>query len=55
MNARKLLFYALGTVSLLVAAYFFIKYLELKFLLPLALAIAGIVFFWLGSSQAAKK
>ena len=55
MNARKLLFYALGAISLVAAAYFFIKYLNWKFVLPLALAIAGIVFFWLGSSPARKK
>ncbi|MCU0455546.1 MAG: hypothetical protein MUE74_04515 [Bacteroidales bacterium] len=55
MNARKLLFYILGAVSLVAAAYFFIKYLDWKFVLPLALAVAGIVFFWLGSSPAQKK
>jgi hypothetical protein len=50
MNAKKVLFYVLGAVSLLAAAYFFIRYLNWKFMLPLALAVAGIVFFWLGSS-----
>jgi hypothetical protein len=55
MNAKALIFYILGTVLLVAAAYFFFRWLDLKFLLPLALAIAAVVLFWKGSEAKNKK
>ena len=55
MKVKTLLFYLLGLISLVVAVILFIKWLDWKFLLPLALAIAGVIFFWLGSSASKKK
>ncbi|HOP00007.1 MAG TPA: hypothetical protein PLV06_08110 [Bacteroidales bacterium] len=50
MKAKSVLFYILGAISLVVAIVLFFKWLNLKLLLPLMLAVAGIVFFWIGSS-----
>jgi hypothetical protein len=55
MNAKALLFYILGSVSLIIAVILFFKWLDWKFLLPLALGIAAVVFFWMGSSSSMKK
>jgi len=55
MTVRTILYYILGALSLIGAVYFFFKWLDFKFLLPLALAIAGVVFFWLGSEAKNKK
>ncbi len=55
MKARALIFYILSIVSLIIALVLFFKWLDWKFLLPLALAIAGVIFFWLGSSASKKK
>ena len=55
MNAKTLIFYILGAVSLVAAAYFFFRWLDWKFLLPLALAVAAVVLFWKGSEAKNKK
>jgi len=55
MKIKTLLFYSLGSIALIVAMILFIKWLDWKFLLPLALAIAGVIFFWLGSTASKKK
>lgn len=55
MNAKALIFYILGAVLLVAAAYFFFRWLDLKFLLPLSLAIAAVVLFWKGSEAKNKK
>ncbi len=54
MNAKALLFYLLSIISLVIAVILFFKWLDLKFLVPLALAIAAVVFFYQGS-MASKK
>ncbi len=54
MKAKTFLFYLLGTFSLIVAMILFFKWLDLKFLLPLALGIASVAFFWMGSSASKK-
>jgi hypothetical protein len=55
MNAKALLYYVLGSVSLIIAVILFLKWLDWKFLLPLALGIAAVVFFWMGTSSSNKK
>jgi hypothetical protein len=55
MTGRPILFYILGVISLLCAVYFFFIWFEFKYLLPFALAIGGVVFFWLGSDARKKK
>jgi len=55
VKVKILLFYSLGSIALIVALILFIKWLDWKFLLPLALAIAGVIFFWFGSSASKKK
>jgi drug/metabolite transporter (DMT)-like permease len=55
LKIKALLSYSLGTIALIVAMILFIKWLDWKFLLPLALAIAGVIFFWFGSSASKKK
>jgi hypothetical protein len=54
MNAKALLFYILGSVSVIIAVILFFKWLDWKFLLPLALGIAAVVFFWMGSTLSNK-
>jgi hypothetical protein len=54
VKAKTFLLYLLGTFSLIVAMILFFKWLDLKFLLPLALGIASVVFFWMGSSASKK-
>jgi len=55
MTGRTMVYYILGSISLLAAVYFFFRWLDLKFLLPLALGIIAVVFFWLGSEARKKK
>jgi 4-amino-4-deoxy-L-arabinose transferase-like glycosyltransferase len=54
MNAKGLIFYLLGAISLIIAIILFIKWLDWKFLLPLALGVGSIVLFWMGSSESKK-
>jgi 5-bromo-4-chloroindolyl phosphate hydrolysis protein len=54
MKAKALLFYLLGAISLIIAMILFFKWLDWKFLLPLALGIASVAFFWIGSSASKK-
>jgi hypothetical protein len=55
MSGKSLVYYILGVIFLLGAAYFFFRWLDLKFLLPLALLIAAVIFFWQGSRMSKKK
>jgi hypothetical protein len=54
MSAKALLFYILGAIFLLCAAYFFFRWLDWKFLLPLLFAIAAVVCFWQASAISKK-
>jgi hypothetical protein len=49
MKLKTMFFYLLGTLSLTVAVILFFKWLDLRFLIPLGLVIAAVVFFWIGS------
>jgi uncharacterized membrane protein YfcA len=55
MKARALLFYVLSFVSLIVALVLFFKWLDWKFLLPMILGIAAVVFFWFGTRVSKKQ
>jgi hypothetical protein len=55
MNSKALLYYVLGAASLIAAAYFFFRWLDWKFLLPLVLALAGVICFWKGSVESKRK
>ena len=55
MTGKGMLYYILGTLALIGAAYFFFRWLDWKFLLPLLLAVAAVFFFWKGSRVSTKK
>lgn len=55
MTGRSMLYYILGVIALVGAAYFFFRWLDWKFLLPLLLAVAAVFFFWKGSAESKKK
>jgi uncharacterized membrane protein YfcA len=55
MKAKTLLFYILSFVSLIVALVLFFKWLDWKFLLPMILGIAAVIFFWLGTRESKKQ
>lgn len=50
MKGKTLLFYLFGSISLVIAVVLFFKWLDLKLLLPMILAVAAVAFFWIGSS-----
>lgn len=50
-----MLFYILSFVCLIIAMVLFFKWLDWKFLLPMILGIAAVVFYWLGSRESKKK
>jgi hypothetical protein len=55
MNAKAVKYYILGGIALIGAAYFFFRWLDWKFILPLGLAIAAVILFWQGSKVSRKK
>ncbi len=55
MSGKGLVYYILGAIALVGAAYFFFRWLDLKFLLPLLLAIAAVILFWKGSAASKNK
>jgi O-antigen ligase len=55
MSGKGMVYYILGTIALVGAAYFFFRWLDWKFLLPLLLAIAAVILFWKGSAASKKK
>jgi|WetSurMetagenome_2_1015567.scaffolds.fasta_scaffold806248_2 hypothetical protein len=55
MNAKTLIFYLLGIISLIFALILFFKWLDWKFLLPMILGLGSVVLFWLGSSESKKQ
>lgn len=55
MSGKGMLYYLAGVVLLIVAAYFFFRWLDLRFLIPLALAVAAVFCFWQGSKVSKKK
>jgi O-antigen ligase len=54
MSGKGLVYYLLGAVAFICAAYFFFRWLDWKFLLPLLLAIAAVILFWKGSAASKK-
>jgi hypothetical protein len=54
MNLKALIFYLLGAISLIFALILFFRWLDWKFLLPLALGVGSVVLFWMGSSESKK-
>jgi O-antigen ligase len=55
MSGKGMVYYLLGAIALAGAAYFFFRWLDWKFLLPLLLAVAAVFFFWKGSAKSKKK
>jgi O-antigen ligase len=55
MSGKGMVYYILGAVALVGAAYFFFRWLDWKFLLPLILAVAAVFLFWKGSAESKKK
>lgn len=55
MSAKGLVYYILSAIALVGAVYFFFRWLDFKFLLPLLLAIAAVILFWKGSAASKKK
>ncbi len=55
MNAKALLWYALSIVCLVIAVYFFVKSLDWKIFLVLALGIASVLLFRQGTNESKKK
>jgi hypothetical protein len=50
MKRKALFLNVLGGVSLIASLVIFIKWLDWKFILPLALGVAAVIFFWIGAS-----
>ena len=55
MNAKALLWYALSIICLVIAVYFFVKSLDWKIFLVLALGIASVLLFRQGINESKKK
>jgi membrane protein implicated in regulation of membrane protease activity len=55
MTAKGMLYYVLGAAAIIFALYFFFKWLDWKFLLPLALGIAAALLFRQGVVESKKQ